>query len=350
MRQAMVWGMVAALVGAAPALVWAWPAGADVKTGVDAWAKGDYRAAVEEWRGPAVAGDADAQFNLGQAYKLGRGVPVDPALAESWFRKAALQKHPQAEDNYGLALYQSGRKADAVPWLEKSAARGEPRTQLVLGTMLFNGDAVPRDVPRAYALMTRASGAGLKSASETLAQMDGFISPADREKGTALAQRYAAEQQAAADAAVGRTVVGSDAPRPVQAAAAAPDPAPRGHKPVAKPPVEKEAAVVAAARVVRAVPAPKPVLVRSAAAKPAAAKPAAKQAPAATGRYRVQLGAFKDASNARELWARVGGKIGGTPSFTKAGAFTRLVGGAFASAADAQRACRVAGVSCIVTR
>jgi len=353
MRQVMKWGMVAALVGATPAFFWAAPAGADVKTGVDAWAKGDYRTAVEEWRGPAVAGDADAQFNLGQAYKLGRGVPVDPALAESWFRKAALQKHPQAEDNYGLALYQSGRKADAVPWLEKSVARGEPRTQLVLGTMLFNGDGVPRDVPRAYALMTRASGAGLKSASETLAQMDGYISPADREKGTALAQRYAAEQQAAADAVVGRTVVGSDAPRPVQVAAA-PAPAPRGRKPVAKPTVEKKAPVVAAARVERPVPAPKPVLAKPAAAKPAAAKPVAKPAtkpaPATTGRYRVQLGAFKDASNARELWARVGGKIGGTPSFTKAGAFTRLVGGAFATAADAQRACRVAGISCIVTR
>ncbi|MBB5715490.1 SPOR domain-containing protein [Sphingomonas aerophila] len=348
MRQAMVWGMVAALVGTAPALVWASPAGADVKTGVDAWAKGDYRTAVEEWRGPAVAGDADAQFNLGQAYKLGRGVPVDPALAESWFRKAALQKHPQAEDNYGLALYQSGRKADAVPWLEKSVARGEPRTQLVLGTMLFNGDGVPRDVPRAYALMTRASGAGLKSASETLAQMDGYISPADREKGTALAQRYAAEQQAVADAVVGRTVVGSDAPRPVQAAAAS-APAPRGRKPATKPPVEKEAPVVAAARVERLVPAPKPVLAKPTPAK-LVAKPVPKAAPATTGRYRVQLGAFKDASNARELWARVGGKIGGTPSFTKAGAFTRLVGGAFASAADAQRACRVAGVSCIVTR
>lgn len=95
------------------------PAGAQsVKAGVDAWGRGDYDGAVAQWRGPAVAGDADAQFNLGQAYKLGRGVPVDPALAESWFRKAALQGHYQAQDNYGLALFQSGRKAEAAPWLE----------------------------------------------------------------------------------------------------------------------------------------------------------------------------------------------------------------------------------------
>ena len=55
-----------------------------------------------------------------------------------------------------LALFQAGKKAEAAPWLEKSVARGEPRAQLVLGTMLFNGDGVPRDYPRAYALMSLA--------------------------------------------------------------------------------------------------------------------------------------------------------------------------------------------------
>ena len=178
------------------AAIAATPAAADVKAGVDAWTQGEYRKAVEEWRGPAIAGDADAQFNLGQAYKLGRGVPVDPALAESWFRKAALQGHEQAQDNYGLALFQAGRKTDAVAWLEKSAARDEPRTELVLGTMLFNGDGLPRDYARAYALMTRAAAPrpgtdGLASARETLQQMDGYITPVDRQRGVALAQQYA---------------------------------------------------------------------------------------------------------------------------------------------------------------
>ncbi|GAA3249027.1 hypothetical protein GCM10020258_02780 [Sphingomonas yabuuchiae] len=137
-------------------------------------------------------GDADAQFNLAQAYKLGRGVPLDPTLAESWFRKAAVQGHIQATDNYGLALFQSGKKADAAPWLEKSVAHGEPRAQLVLGTMLFNGDGVPRDYSRAYALMTLASQAGLQAASQTLAQMDQYITPPDRQHGVELAQQYRA--------------------------------------------------------------------------------------------------------------------------------------------------------------
>ncbi|WP_454279576.1 tetratricopeptide repeat protein [Sphingomonas sp. Marseille-Q8236] len=208
---------IAACLTASPAL-------ADVKAGVDAWARGDYRKAVDEWRGPAVAGEADAQFNLAQAYKLGRGVPLDPALAESWFRKAATQGHIPAADNYGLALFQAGKRAEALPWLEKSVARGEPRAELVLGTMLFNGDGVPRDYPRAYALMTMASQAGLQAASETLAQMDQYITPADRQQGTALVQQYGARLAATPAPPAGsatRVMVGGEPPRSTGTAMAA---------------------------------------------------------------------------------------------------------------------------------
>ncbi len=307
------------------------PAGADVKAGVDAWAKGDFLKAVAEWRPLAVSGDPDAQFNLAQAYKLGRGVPLDPALAESWFRKAAVQGHLQAEDNYGLALFQSGKKSEALPWLEKSVARGEPRTQLVLGTMLFNGDGVPRDYPRAYALMTRASASGLQSASQTLTQMDQYISPADREKGTALAAQYAAQTPMPAKAGppprratvpASRPVVTS--PPPAQVAQTVPKPA--RPAPVAKP-----------------APAPKPVPKPT--PKPApAAKPAA-----SSGNWRVQLGAFSTPGNAQAQWNSVRGKLGGAqPFYVKAGAVTRLQAGGFASKAAANRACASAGVACVV--
>ncbi|MBU2034042.1 MAG: SEL1-like repeat protein, partial [Alphaproteobacteria bacterium] len=64
------------MAGATPAL-------ADVKQGVDAWAAGDYATAVREWSGPAAQGDPDAQFNMAQAYRLGRGVEADPRQAEA---------------------------------------------------------------------------------------------------------------------------------------------------------------------------------------------------------------------------------------------------------------------------
>ena len=73
---------VALLIGTtAMAGAMAGPAFAGVKEGVDAWLAGDYAKAVAEWKAPAAAGDPDAQFNLGQAYKLGRGVPQDTNAA-----------------------------------------------------------------------------------------------------------------------------------------------------------------------------------------------------------------------------------------------------------------------------
>jgi len=304
--RAIGWMAALALSGAAC------PAAADVKAGVDAWARGDFRAAVDEWRGPAVAGDPDAQFNLGQAYKLGRGVPLDPALAESWFRKAALQGHFQAEDNYALALFQAGKKADAVPWLERSVTRGEARTQLVYGTMLFNGDGVGRDYPRAYALMTLAAQKGLKSAGETLAQMDQYISPPDREKGLGLARQYAAQTRVA--------VPPGNANRQIAAAPAPPAPArtapPRSAAPRA------------------------PVAAR--------AEPEARPAPSRGG-WRVQLGAFRDRGNAEALWQRVRGRLSGAqPAYVEGGGLVRLHATGFATRTQANRACAATGVACVV--
>ena len=61
------------------------PFALQVKAGVDAWSNGDYATAVKAWQAPAAAGDADAMFNLAQAYKLGRGVPQDLAKAEALY-------------------------------------------------------------------------------------------------------------------------------------------------------------------------------------------------------------------------------------------------------------------------
>lgn len=271
------------------------PALADVKAGVDAWARGDWATAVREWRPPAVAGDADAQFNLGQAYKLGRGVPMDLAQAEQWYARAAQQGHRQAEDNYGLMLFQNGKRADAVKWLEKSANRGETRSQFVLGTMLFNGDVVPKDWRRAYALMTRASSAGLPQAASTLAEMDRYVPLPDRQAALVMAREY--ERNA------GRPSLAAVQPRSVAVA----------------PPLARPAATP------RPAPAPTP------SSKPASVR---------DGGWRVQLGAFKDGGNARRLWHSVASKFAGRQAYyEQAGGVTRLQVGPFASSAEAGRAC-----------
>lgn len=178
------------------------PAHADVKDGVDAWQRGDYQDAVALWRPDALAGDADAQFNLGQAYKLGRGVPADLAQAEGWYRRAAKQGHLQAEDNLGLVLFTANRRDEAMPYITRSAERGEPRAQYVLGTALFNGDLAPQDLPRAYALTKRASDAGLGIASARLAQLDSLIPLDQRQRGLAMLPEIEKNEQRARLSAV----------------------------------------------------------------------------------------------------------------------------------------------------
>jgi tetratricopeptide (TPR) repeat protein len=164
---------------------------ADVQAGVDAWRGGDYAQAVSEWQPLADAGDPDAQFNLGQAYKLGRGVPQDMSRARDLFGLAAAQGHLQAEANYGLILFQEGNREQAMPYIVRAAEAGEPRAQYIYGTALFNGDLAPRDWPRAYALMTNASAAGIPQASASLQQMDSYIPIEQREQGREMASQMA---------------------------------------------------------------------------------------------------------------------------------------------------------------
>lgn len=190
------------------------PALADVKDGVDAWQAGNYQAAVAEWRPLAIAGDADAQFNLGQAYKLGRGVPTDLGQAESWYRRAAKQGHLQAEDNLGLVLFTANRREEAMPFITRSAERGEPRAQYVLGTAMFNGDLAPQDLPRAYALTKRASDAGLGIASARLAQLDSLIPLDQRQRGLAMLPEIEKSEQRARLAAVNASAPPAPKPAP----------------------------------------------------------------------------------------------------------------------------------------
>lgn len=291
---------------AAFAMILATPAvaqdAAAVKAGVDAWSKGEYDRAVASWRAPAERGDADAQFNLAQAYKLGRGVPVDLTRAADLYARAAKQGHVQAGDNYGLALFELGKKVEAAEWLDKSAIRGEPRAQFVLGTMFFNGDAVAKDWVRAYALVSRAASSGLPQASKTLTQMDQYISVADKQKGVALARQYESGKAQPSLIAIKETPAPRTTPQPAApVATAAAKPAPTPAQPATQP-------------------APQPAI--------------------RDGGWRVQLGAFGDAGNARSLWARVGSRFPGRqPYYVKAGAITRLQVGPFASQGEANRAC-----------
>ena len=78
-------GRWSAILACASLFVAAAPATAQsVKSGIEAWQRGDYVGAVAIWRPLAEAGDPDASFNLGQAYRMGRGVLVVLGSAQTW--------------------------------------------------------------------------------------------------------------------------------------------------------------------------------------------------------------------------------------------------------------------------
>jgi TPR repeat protein len=296
---------------------------AGVKEGVDAWQAKNYTKAIQEWRGPAAAGDSDAQFNLAQAYKLGRGVPADLQIAKSWYEKAALQGHEQAQANLGLILFQGGDRTGAMPWIRKAADQGEPRAQYVLGTALFNGDLAAKDWPRAYALMTRAAAAGLPQAQASLKQMEQYIPLGDRQQGMLIAQDLERQSQSSSSNVVASTV--SSPPPPVS---------------IPRAPI----------RPVKPALPPKPVVVASnIAAPPPARIPASPPAPAPQGtpggKWRVQLSATSSAATARNLWARLSRKPGFEglqPFVIDMGKFTRLQAGPLGSRTAANEVCNSA--------
>jgi len=273
MRKLMIAAILAAALPAA--------APASVRSGIEAWQKGEHGKAVAIWRSLADKGDQDAAFNLGQAYRLGKGVAADSGEAKQWFERAARAGHLDAQVSLGLLLFDIGDRPTAMMWLKRAADRGEPRALLVTGTALFNGDGMKRDPMLGYAYVSRAAAQGLAPAKATLADMDKVMPVEDRKRGIALA---------------------------IAAATAKPD---------------------------KATPAPAR---RVAGVTPKKTAPAAPIA--ASGGWRIQLGAFGTRGAAQALFGKLGPSLGGAQAYyIPAGAVTRLQAGPYASRAIAAQAC-----------
>ena len=292
------------------------PALADTRAGVVAWNAGDYPSAVREWRASAAEEDSDAHFNLGQAYRYGRGVPQDLVRAEYHYAKAAAKGHAQAEDIYGVLLFQRGAEAEAMPYLRAAARRSDAAARYFLALAHFNGDVAERDYPLAYALASLADVSGLPQARRALESMDRYLSAEQKSQALALAQQIG--EAAEVPAVNSRLTV------------AAPRTAPR-----------KAAPTVACAPKQRPQSAPAETL------------PAA---PRSSGPWKVQLGAFGVPGNVGRMWQRVAGlpEIAGHERIeTRAGQLTVLKAGGYASQAAARQACNALkqrGHDCLVTR
>jgi hypothetical protein len=283
-----------------------------VKAGIDAWQRADYAGAVAIWRPLAQQGDPEAAFNLGQAYRLGRGVPLDLGAAQMWYQRAADKGSVDAQTNLGLLLFQNGDHAAGLKWLRRAAEQGDPRALLVYGTALYNGDGVPQDKLLGYAFISHAAEQGLAPAKDTLDQLNQLMPAADRQKALALAKSIPN----------GSPVAPVKTQKSAKAATS-----PKAEKPKSEKPV------------------------RVAETKPPVAKPALAPTASlpASGGWRIQLGAFSQRGSAEALYQRLSGKsalAGRQPYYVAAGAITRLQVGPYASRGAAEAACRGVGVAC----
>ena len=74
----------------------------------DAYESGNYTTALREWEPLAKNGNSSSQFNLGQMYRRGQGVPENDKTAVKWFTLAAEQGNASAQTNQGV-MYDEGQ-------------------------------------------------------------------------------------------------------------------------------------------------------------------------------------------------------------------------------------------------
>ena len=90
---------------------------------------------IEDLKRLALAGDADAQVQLGVYYYDGTGVPKDYAEAVRWYRLAADQGYAKAQYNLGVCYFNGQGVprdyAEAVRWCRLAANQGGLKRNII---------------------------------------------------------------------------------------------------------------------------------------------------------------------------------------------------------------------------
>ncbi len=139
--------------------------------------KGDYQTAFKEWKPLAAQGDAVAQYNLAQMYRMGQGVPQNDTQAVAWYKKSAEQGYASAQSNLGV-MYDNGKgvaqnDTQAVAWYKKAAEQGHASAQYNLGVMYGTGRGIPQNYTQAVHWYKKAAEKGHASAQSNLGGMYG---------------------------------------------------------------------------------------------------------------------------------------------------------------------------------
>ncbi|MBS1224593.1 MAG: putative repeat protein, partial [Proteobacteria bacterium] len=142
------------------------PASADAagNSAAEAYQRGDYIKAFEEYMQWAKQGDPRAQTMIGQMYLRGQGVGQNARSAIEWFRKAAVQGNTDAQLQLGM-LYATdpsvaSSEKEALLWLRKAAEWGNAEAIYRLAGKFATGQGVVRDDGEAASNYRRAAEKG----------------------------------------------------------------------------------------------------------------------------------------------------------------------------------------------
>ena len=115
-----------------------------LRAGIAAMGRQHYATAMRAWYDLAVAGDAEAQNNMGYLYEEGLGVAQQYDVAMDWYRRAAESGSSEAEHNLGM-MYVGGRGV-AKSWSQglmhfrKSAVQGLVESRYMIALSYFEGE------------------------------------------------------------------------------------------------------------------------------------------------------------------------------------------------------------------
>ena len=131
----------------------------------------------------AQAGNAEAQFDVGNMFEKGNGVARDETKAFEWYLKAAKQNHDKAAFEVGFAYLRgvgiSKNYDKALKWLSSSAEYNNVRAYYFLGTMYEKGKGVSVNLDKALRWYTRASKGGYAVAEERVIEVTAKVKRAD---------------------------------------------------------------------------------------------------------------------------------------------------------------------------
>ncbi len=120
---------------------------------------------IRSQRALAERGDAKAQFALGEHYRTGSGVAVDPAKARQWYLRAADQGFAKAQYRLGR-FYENGVGVNqdfqrAAEWYALAAEIGDDAdAQFALGQLYFLGRGLAQSYPVAVDWFAKAAQKG----------------------------------------------------------------------------------------------------------------------------------------------------------------------------------------------